>query len=475
MLGKDNIFSYKDLLAADKNFNKLSFVAFIILIPTLIGLVILSEMYLILLPVLIALPFVLMIIVKPKAWLYTMTASLMIFFHAGGEDVGVLDVVLGIFYVGSLAVYFVRKSLIVKEKIMLNIGDWAILTFFTLLLFNFVIAVANDVEPINWLREYLLIINLLMYFPVRDILKTENDVNKFLLFFAIIIILTGTYQIIEYYRKISTNIVYAYELKKSLTINQTLYTAASIIGFIFAFSQKNKWREFIIVGMTALYVVFLISTFSRTFWLVLGLAFLLMFFLLPAKKKVTFLTYLGVISSVVILGAFLLMKDKADIALSVAFERLESTSAGRKDVSLIARFKEWEKLTYHIKQNPLGGNGLTKVFTFHFPINSRARHTHIIHNGYIWLLYRTGIPMTLLFLFFLFYYTIKAINLIPKSQSLTQRALLIAALSVFLALYIVNLTSSQFFYRDGIFVTSMTIAFICIGEKLILSKNTRTE
>ncbi|MDX9790414.1 MAG: hypothetical protein RBT61_06275, partial [Candidatus Kapabacteria bacterium] len=81
MLGKDNIFSYKDLLAADKNFNKLSFVAFIILIPTLIGLVILSEMYLILLPVLIALPFVLMIIVKPKAWLYTMTASLMIFFH----------------------------------------------------------------------------------------------------------------------------------------------------------------------------------------------------------------------------------------------------------------------------------------------------------------------------------------------------------------------------------------------------------
>ncbi|MFA7627536.1 MAG: O-antigen ligase family protein, partial [Candidatus Kapaibacterium sp.] len=358
MLGKDNIFSYKDLLAADKNFNKLSFVAFIILIPTLIGLVILSEMYLILLPVLIALPFVLMIIVKPKAWLYTMTASLMIFFHAGGEDVGVLDVVLGIFYVGSLAVYFVRKSLIVKEKIMLNIGDWAILTFFTLLLFNFVIAVANDVEPINWLREYLLIINLLMYFPVRDILKTENDVNKFLLFFAIIIILTGTYQIIEYYRKISTNIVYAYELKKSLTINQTLYTAASIIGFIFAFSQKNKWREFIIVGMTALYVVFLISTFSRTFWLVLGLAFLLMFFLLPAKKKVTFLTYLGVISSVVILGAFLLMKDKADIALSVAFERLESTSAGRKDVSLIARFKEWEKLTYHIKQNPLGGNGL---------------------------------------------------------------------------------------------------------------------
>jgi len=101
------------------------------------------------------------------------------------------------------------------------------------------------------------------------------------------------------------------------------------------------------------------------------------------------------------------MRDKADIALSVAFSRFESPSEGKKDPSLIARFKEWEKVEYHIKQNPLGGNGLAKLFTFYFPINNRSRHTIIIHNGYLCLI-RTEY-FSIAFFFFVFY-TVKSVN-----------------------------------------------------------------
>ncbi|MBX3043470.1 MAG: O-antigen ligase family protein [Candidatus Kapabacteria bacterium] len=475
MYDKNKIATFNQLLAIDRPIGKIGVLLIVIIAGTITGLSIYIELYLYVLPALIAMPLIYLLLVRPRIWLYAVAASTAIFFHAGDEGVGALDVMLGMFYIGSIAVYFVRKGLILKEKIILNWGDWAILTFYTLLLFNFFIAYFNDVPPMNWVREYLLVSILLIYFPVRDALKNENDVNAFLFFLGVIIIFAGIYQVIEYYNKVNTDLVYAYQLKSSITINQTLYTAASIYGFILAFSQRNRVREIIVIAMTSLYVVFLVSTFSRTFWLVLALAILLMFFLLPAKMKVRFLTYLGVITVVLLFATFLFMRDKADIALEVAFSRLESSSAGRKDPSLIARFKEWEKVEYHIRQNPLGGNGLTKTFSFHFPINSRARHTHIIHNGYYWLLYRTGIPMTLLFLFFLGFYTVKSGKLLKYSKDPTHRALLIAALSVLLSLYIVNTTSSQYFYRDGIFVTALSIAFIGVAERLINKKQLADE
>ncbi len=466
----ENITTFKNMLESDKPIGIIGSVVMVLFIAGFIGLTVYGELSLYILPALIVLPVIYLVTVRPKIWLYLIAITTVIFFHSQDEGVGSLDVALGMFYIGSIVIWFVWKGLILKQKIILNWGDWAILTFFTLLLFNFFIAVFNDVEPLNWLREYLLISILLIYFPVRDSLNDENDIKSFLIVFGLVIVAAGSYQVLEYYRKVTTNLIYAYELKSSITINQTLYTAAAIFGFILAFSQKSKLKEMAVIALTSLYVVFLVSTFSRTFWLVLAGAIILMFFLLPYSKKILFLAYLAVITSVLLIATFLFMRDKADIALSVAFSRFESTSEGKKDPSLIARFKEWEKVEYHIKQNPLGGNGLAKLFTFYFPINNRSRHTIIIHNGYLWLAYRTGIPLTLLFMFFLIFYTWKSAKLIKLSQSPTQRALLIASLAVLLSLYVVNLTSAQYFYRDGIFVTSITIAFICITEKLIKSR-----
>jgi len=461
------ISTFKNLFESDEPIHTLGIALIMILVGGLIGFVVYSELSLYVLPALIALPAVFLILVRPKIWLALIVFSTLVFFHAGDEGVGALDVALGMFYIGSIAIWFVWSGLIHRKKIIRNWGDWAILTFFTLLLFNFVIAVTNDVVPMNWLREYLLISVMLLYFPVRDTLKNENDINSFLIIFGLVIVATGSYQVLEYYRKVNTNLVYAYELKSSITINQTLYTASSIFGFILAFSQKSKIKELAIIVLTSLYVVFLVTTFSRTFWMVLAAAILLMFFFLPTKKKVLFLTYLGIISVVLLIATFLFMRDKADIALSVAFSRFESTSEGKKDPSLIARFKEWEKVWQHIQENPFGGNGLAKEFTFYFPINSRSRHTTIIHNGYIWLAYRTGIPLALLFMFFIIFYTFKSATLIRFATNPSQRAILIASLSVLLSLYIINLTSSQYFYRDGLFVTSLSVAFISIVENAV--------
>ncbi len=66
----------------------------------------------------------------------------------------------------------------------------------------------------------------------------------------------------EYYRKVTTNLIYAYELKSSITINQTLYTAAAIFG-LFCISQKSKIKEMAVIALTSLYVSFWFQHFPE--------------------------------------------------------------------------------------------------------------------------------------------------------------------------------------------------------------------
>ncbi len=454
------IITYKSLNEVNNSLHILSYLSILIFVVTLIGFALYIELYEYVLPAIIALPFIFLLFIRPKIWLYTVVLALGVFFHASDEGVSFLDVAVGFLYIGSISLWMVKKVLINREKIIYNWGDWAIITFFGLLLFNFFIAVFNDVQPDMWAREYLLISIMLIYFPIRDILKTERDIKYFLIVLGFVIVLAGFFQLYQYYTKMQTDLVYAYELKSSITINQTLYTIASIFAFILAFSQKTKFKEILIVILTSLYVVFLISTFSRTFWLMLGASIILMFFFLPTRKKISFLTYIAFMSFVLFFAAFLFMREQADVALKVAFSRFESTSAGKKDPSLIARFKEWERLEYLIKLNPLGGNGLAKSFTFHFPLNTRARHTTTIHNGYLWLAFRTGIPLSLLFLFFVTFYTIRSAKNITLIKNQILRAIIIACFSTLLSMYVFNFTSAQYFTRDGMIVLSFTIALI---------------
>ncbi|GAB1371441.1 hypothetical protein MASR1M45_15030 [Candidatus Kapaibacterium sp.] len=467
MKASNHITSFHHLLLNNEKFGIYGSVITAIISVSVVSLSIVADLYLFVLPILIALPLMFLVLFRPKVWMYVTILSMGVFFHASDDGVGAIDVLLGAFYLGSIVIWFVKKVLIEKEKVVENWGDWAILAFFSLLLLNFLPAVFNEVEPMNWLREYLLVSIYLIYFPVRDILKKEKDITGFLLAFGFVVLIAGAYQSLEYYQKVNTNLVYAYELKSAITINQTLYTAAAIFAFILAFSQRKKVNELFVIALTSIYIVYLISTFSRTFWLILGASIILMFFLLPATKKILFMTYLGVIAVVLFLAAALFMKGQAELVLGVAFTRFESTSEGKKDISLIARFAEWEELYGHIVDNPLGGNGLAKSFSFYFPINLRSRHTTTIHNGYLWLAYRTGIPLSLLFLFFIGHYNIRAGKLIAAAKDQKVRAVVIASFAILLSLYIINFTSAQYFTRDGMMVTAMTIALIGASERII--------
>ncbi len=433
------------------------------------------ELSIFLIPILLAFPLAYLVIKKPKAWLYLLNVFAGIFFHTASDGVTVVDLMLGVYLIGSVILWFAYKLFVKKEKVVRNKGDWLLLTFFLLLPFNLFIAILNDTAPEMWIREYTIMFIMLLYFPIRDIIKTEKDFQQYLLFAAFVILCVGIYQLYDYYIRITVRIVYAYEMAHTMNANQTLYTASSVVGLIFLIMTNDIKLKIFSLIFAASSIFFLITTFSRTFWLILILSTIVFFIIIPMQKKIRMAVYMSFIISFMSIVSFIFLKDNVTILYEVVKKRLFSAGKLTKDMSLYARLVEWELINQKILENPLGGYGLAKKFHFYDPITLKTLHTSVVHNGYLHIIFRIGIPLSLFYFSFLLFYLFKAINLIPKARSDIHKSVSFSAIGLFLTLLLANSTGPIFFYRDGLFVTAMVISFICILENLInsniISKN----
>jgi len=415
---------------------------------------------------------VLLLILYPKFWLYVTLIISGIFFHGQDEGVSVLDAITAAYFLGSVVIWFIFHTLLNRRKTAYNLGDWLILTFFLFLLLNFFVALLNDSDLLQWIREYFLFSILLIYFPIRELIRTEQDLKKFLIFFSFIVIGVGIYQIFLYITKLNKIAEYAYQIKSGININQTLYTIASSFGFVFAFYQKKFKSEILLVIFTGIAIVFLIATFSRTFWVTLAAVIIILFLFFSFKKKLKIINYTLIISLILVGLAFIYFKDNLDLFFQIVFGRLTSATMGTKDPSVVARLMEWKEVTRQIFNAPLYGAGLGTRFTFYFVIFEYTIHTNIIHNGFLYLIYRVGIPLSLFYFGYLIYYFILSYdNLIYSLRTSNNflKALAISNFMEFVILFIVNFTSAQFFQRDGIVITALLTVFISLNKRFIIN------
>lgn len=417
-----------------------------------------------------------LIVNYPKIWLYSFGVMIGFFFHSRGEGVSVIDIAASLFFNGSIYIWFVNKTFLQKERTAFNLGDWLIISFFVFLVFNSIVAYLNDVNMLSWTREYLVISIILVYFPIRSIINTKEELKKFMIFLSLVIIGVGLFQGYLYYTKLHEIILeYAFELKTGVSINQTLYIIASIFGFIFTFNQVRKRYEISLFIFTSISVLSLIATFSRTFWVILMAFIFAVFIFFPTNKKIKTLNYLIFLAILFFVLAYFLMGNNLFTYIQVVVNRFTSSADGTKDLSVMARLVEWEEVIRQIMLHPLGGNGLGKVIRFYSVIELFTIHTDIIHNGFLYILFRAGIPTSLLFFGFHIFYTIKSYNLMILSSRTNDyffKSLSVANCVSFVILYIVNFTSSQYFYRDGIIVTALLVVFICLNEKFLTTENT---
>jgi hypothetical protein len=403
---------------------------------------------------------VLILVLKiEKFWIYSLFALAPVYFYGTKPGISPNDIFMSVYMTSFLFFWFINTIIIKKEKIIHSTADWLLIFFYLLSLLSMVISLLNDITFIDWAREFSLYSVCLLYFPLKYYIKEKKEIQLLLIIFAISIFLSDFYQVYMYKQTALQDVLYAYQLGNSVRLNQAIFTSAAFMGFIFAIFAKtllNKLMLFIFSFMTT---IALVTSFSRTFWIIIALEIFLSFLILPMKKKREIITMAIVVSTLFISISFLVFKENSQIFLKVAENRLTSSSKGTKDESVQARFVEYESAFKEIKKYPIAGNGLGARLNIYDYFTLKTAKQGNIHNAYIFIMHRWGIVIGLIFVSIIIINFFTSLNGLFKLKNEFYKIIAFGAVGGYMTLLISGFTTAMYFYRDSQFVLAMIFFF----------------
>jgi hypothetical protein len=130
---------------------------------------------------------------------------------------------------------------------------------------------------------------------------------------------------------------------------------------------------------------------------------------------------------------------------SALAERIISVTSAGSDFSIQSRVTESKVLLeQYIATSPIIGNGYGVFFKFLDPITATTYNTNFVHNGYIWSMFKLGIPLALMLLALLLYPVVRLLVVIPRRDAGFTRALAAGAVGYIAASLLVHMTSNLF-------------------------------
>ena len=426
----------------------------------------------------------------PKVWIYIVVVGGVVFFDVDEEGISVVDIFAAVFFNIFLIIWFFTKLLVKSEKQIvtnksrstfniIGLTEKLFLLFYFLLLFNSVIAVANDIDFTDWIREYMLFLLLLYYFPIRDYFDDKFSIIVLLVIFSSVVIVFDIRQFLMF-RKLLSNITTAWEIGlTSWKINQGFYSAVILMGitmFLYTKSKIGKLFSYFVVLLTTFT---LISTFARAYWLsVSSLIFLLSVLYVRPRQFLQLLLVVILTAGVLLISLDTFFPKQSQFVQKFVTNKLSSSTKGRSDPSVESRLREFEVVNREIYESPLFGQGFRKMFSFYDNTKKHNQVTSFIHNGYLNLAHKTGIPMTILFYSVVILFNIRGYIVAWRlkrycyrnSLDITDQHYFFTALSIGSSLtitmfLITNIVTSSFIFRDGLIITAFIFAFISITER----------
>lgn len=411
---------------------------------------------------------VLFLFAKPKIWIYSIVLLTGAFSSTTGGGISAIDVIFSIYINVFLYLWIIWAIVIKKYKLIESKPEWILISFIILILTNTLNITYENTEILIWFREYSLLSLILLYFPLKIYLNKRKDIVNLLLTLLVTLIVVDIIQF-YLYKKILSNIVYAYQAGTSIRNNLYLFVVGSTFSCLFLFYQKKMSYRVIFATIMIMSLGALASTFARIFWASAFINIFIIFILLNNREKLRFLTYTLVSIFVSYLIASIFFGNIFEFVIFALESRFESTSKGTADISALSRLAEWEVVIGKIKESPFIGNGFGNTFTFKNPITSFMNYSSIIHNSFLHFAFRIGIPLTIMYFSVFFYFYYKAIFLTIKVKDSFFKIIMLGISLSFSTMLITGMFTMTFILRDAIIINAVFYFLITYTDKQYLN------
>lgn len=220
-----------------------------------------------------------------------------------------------------------------------------------------------------------------------------------------------------------------------------LYAFAPAVVIAFAVLISGTVRSLrgraVLLAAIGLNAAGLLFTYERTFWVaaVVGLGFVVLRTSGSQRVKAIVATPIAVMLFLAVLATV------APDALTAARERLLSIGQYGNDESLRYRIVESRHVVEEIRANPIVGSGPGATIYWGRPWEQVQPSTYeYAHNGYLWLVWKLGLPVTLLLLALL----LRAVTLRPPDGDPLRRAFAVGSSAALFVLLISSVTFPSF-------------------------------
>ncbi|MEM6336166.1 MAG: O-antigen ligase family protein [Bacteroidota bacterium] len=392
------------------------------------------------------------IIVRQENWgLYLLLVGFILI--ADQQDgLQLTEVVYGLSYLGYLGWWYVSRFVIRKDHVVTSPVDWAVLLFLVWAACSVGLTIFFRGNIAAMIGEGLALSMLGFYFPVKELCKKHPDAARnVLIILAILTTLTALRNFIEFRQRLnSAEYLWQIATGRART-NELILMIGSLTWLGMAVYGRTWLERGIMLGLFLLSFAGLIITQSRGYWVSFALGAVVLFLVVSWRKKGQ-IVLLGLAGGLgFFLVGFLVFPQFVDLLVLGIVDRFSTLgSAGQTDISLLNRFQEWGQVWARIKQNPVLGYGMGTEFTYPNIILHVTYVVSFIHNGYLALWYKFGLPGLGLMLFawagmawhaFMLFRTRTAPRLI--------RLFSLGALTFLIAETLVANTSNPFIIEDG--------------------------
>lgn len=411
----------------------------------------------------------------PKVWLGSVILAFPFFLFDTGKGLSVSEVILAVYILGSLSVWLVH-ALATGKKLLHWWGDFLLVLFLALSVLNVGIALLNDVELLDWISEWAVLLLMLYYFPLREVFgHGDRSLKQLLVLLAIASLEAAGLSAYHYLTRTGSGLVYAYQILASRSrLFGPVFVLAILLGTSVLFHVRSRWTKLLLTGLVLINAGGLIQSFTRSLWIPTGVSLVALVVFLRWPQRIRYVAATTLIVGAAYLAGTIVAPRITQIGLRLIENRItSSTQLTGGDYSFETRLIEAEAAEQYIRMYPLGGNGIRAELLAWDPISQFTWQKSFIHIGYVSAMFKYGIPLSLILFSFIIVFSWKSVEHTwaawrdPASARMTPLIRSVAiGIGLFLpTLYLTILTAGFFDQRYGNVLFAIVFALVSIVSR----------
>lgn len=390
---------------------------------------------------------------------------------SANPEITIVEIGAGAF-IGWMGLMTVFHSWIVKEEHLLQSSlDWFLFSFLLYAFLSVFISWNYGAKLSDWFREFIPISFYVIYFISRKFITSYKRLKTIWVMLIIVSIYHMIYQFYFYYTRLQDVQKFWEIFAARIAGLEIIFTAGLIYTVIFFCYSPSLKTKGIYSVLAAGYTAALIATFTRSFWVLAIVGMFIVFFMIPIRPKIRFVTFSFISVALVAAIGLIFFNDLFTALLTSVLERFTSSAQATRDISFMTRFDEAAVALNHVYANPILGYGLGSTFRYYGEVFQTYREPTYIHIAFVYFLFKFGIFGSFFYVAFFMQALFGALTSWYHSQNEFEKKLFLGFAVMMLLFIPASMTDLKILRKAGVLFISIFAAVVENKKSGVLSES----